>query len=253
MLAPERHQRILSILSRSGAAGVSQLAAELDVSAMTIRRDLATLEEQGLLARTHGGAILAGKNPSQEIPYTSKAGRQAAEKERIGRRAAALISEGDAIILDSGSTTLQIAKHIEASPLMVVTNDVAIAYTLGLRPGVTVAMPGGIMQPSLYTLLHPTTVQFISGLRVNKLFLAADAVHLENGVTNRTLDEVPVKQAMIRAAQEVILVADSSKFGKEVFARVCHLSSVHRLITDSACPPEMVDQLRAGGIQVELV
>lgn len=253
MLAPERHQRILAILSRSGATTVAQLAADLGVSGMTVRRDLQTLDEQGLLIKTYGGAIPAELNTSREIPYISKSLANAEAKQRIGRRAAALISEGDTIILDSGSTTLEVARQIEAASLMVVTNDVAIAYTLGLRPGISVALPGGLMQPNLYTLLRPEAVQFMSDLRVGKVFLAADAVHLEFGVTNRSLEEVPVKQAMIRAAHEVILVADSTKFGKEVFARVCQLEAVHRVITDADAPPELVSQLQARGIAVELV
>lgn len=253
MLVPERQQRILSILSRSGAATVQELAKELGVSAVTIRRDLAALAEQRLIVRTHRGAILAGKNPAQEIPYNDKALQHAAEKERIGRRAAELVHSGDTIILDSGTTTLQVAKHIQASPLITATNDVAIACTLGLRPGISVVLPGGTMQRGLYTLLHPSAVEFFSALRVDKLFLGVDAVHPKTGITNRTLEEVPVKQAMIRAADEVILVADSSKFGKEVFAQVCDLSAINYLITDAACPPEIVEALRAADIQVELV
>lgn len=253
MLAPERQQCVLNVLARTGAATVAQIAAELGVSAMTVRRDLQVLGEQGLLVKTHGGAILPEKNPAQEIPYSTKSRANADKKQRIGERAAALVAEGDAIMLDAGSTTLEVAKHLHASPLVVVTNDVAIAYTLGLRPDMTVIVLGGVMQPSLYTLIHTTTVDFISDLRVNKLFLGADAVHLEHGVTNRTLAEASVKRAMIRAAQEVVLTVDSSKFGKEVFSRVCSLDAVHRIITDSAAPPDMVGKIQEMGITVELV
>lgn len=253
MFAPERHQRIMSALSRTGTVTVAQITEELGVSAMTVRRDLQTLEEQGFLMRTHGGAILPDRNPAQEIPYASKSAANIQAKRLIGQRAAELVQDGDAIMLDAGSTTLEVARNLKASPLVVVTNDTAVAYTLGLRQGVTVIVPGGIMQENLYTLIHPTASQFISDLRVQKLFLGADALHMEHGVTNRTLVETPSKQAMIRAAQEVILVTDSSKFGKEVFARVCGLDAIHRVITDKGAPEEIVEKLREMGIVVDLV
>lgn len=232
MFQIERQERILEYINANTKANTNELAEYFSVSKVTIRRDIEALDAQGLIVKTHGGAISVAKNLHHEIPYAFKAERNQDSKKRIGVVAARYIEEGDIIILDSGSTTLEIAKNIVQKNVTVVTDDIKIAMELSDKDNVTVIVSGGTLNDSVYTLTGNNAIEFFSRLHVNKTFLGCDAVDLEFGISNRTYEEVDIKAAMIRAADEVIMVTDSSKLGRKVFCQLCDLSAIDKVIID---------------------
>lgn len=254
MLAEERRLQIVSELESHGSLTVKELASRFNVGVMTIRRDLAVLEQQGLAIRTHGGAMSVNNSVAMEVPYIRKAELNQHLKRRIGAAAAAMIQRGETLILDAGSTTFQVALHLPShADLTVVSNDLKILTELCTHPSVTVISTGGIVNPAVYTMIGPQVVAMLSTLHVDRVFLGADAVSLEAGITNRTYPEVSVKQAMIECAREVVLVCDSTKFGKQVFAQVCPLTRVNTIITDANLDSAMSEAIRELGINLHLV
>ncbi len=251
MLSAERRAYLLEKIQSSGFITVAEVSAALGVTPMTIRRDLDQLEREGLVVRSHGGAIHRLGGATMEIPYNVKRGRLVAEKTRIGALASTLVRDGDTIICDSGSTVFQLATQLRGKRrLTVVTNDLQVAIHLAGLSEVQVVVPGGVVNGPVYTLLGPQTEAFLRTLTVDRVFLGADAIDLEAGITNVNLVEVAVKQAMIGAAREVVVLADSSKFDRRVFARVCGLEAVSRVVTDRELPEEA---RRRYGDRVELM
>lgn len=253
MLAEERRRRIMQLVEARGSTSVKELSNSFGVTPMTIRRDLEALASEGLVIKTRGGAITRNYHTGTEVPYAAKMRAHLEEKIRIGRMAASFIRSGETVIIDSGSTAIEVARGLsDQAGLTVVTNDLKIAMELANRPDTTVVDTGGIVQKSVYTLVGPQTLAFLSGLHVDKTFLGADAVDQIVGLTNRTLQEVPIKQAMINAAKEVFLVADSSKFGQMVFAAIAPISSVHHIVTDDGLPEDTAKALVELGISLHL-
>lgn len=254
MLQNERHQRIIEAVRRDGYAEVSNLAEILGASGATIRRDLAYLEDQHLLMRTHGGAVLASGSTSQEPPLRVKRSRMVEAKRLIGRAAAELVSPGQTILLDAGSTTWQVAHHLlDHQHLVIVSNDLQILHHLADIPTFTVVDTGGVIRKSVYTLMGHRAESFIRTIHANWTFLGADAVHTEHGITNVNLEEAPIKQAMIRAGMKVVVVADHTKIDKVVFAKVCDLNEVHILITDSGIEEGLAAAIRETGVELQIV
>lgn len=250
MLARERRQLIVEMM-RAGGTTVRDLSSKLGVSPMTIRRDLVELEQQGMLGRVHGGAFLSEENMATEVPYARKRDEFLVEKKQIGKAAAELVRAGETLILDAGSTTLEVGRHLpDNMALTVVSNDLQVLMALAGRSGITVVDTGGILLASVFTLIGSQTEAFIRSLHVDRVFLGADAISPEHGVTNRTLPEVAAKQAMLHAAREVVLVADSRKFGRRVFASVCSLEHLHVIVTDSGVQPEMAAAIQDRGIRM---
>jgi DeoR family fructose operon transcriptional repressor len=251
MFAEERKQRILAALLRKPAVRVTELERTLRVSAASIRRDLAELERTGLLKRTHGGAIsvqMAVIEPS----LAEKEDRYQAEKIAIARLAAALIQRGDTIFLDAGSTTRQIARELRHHrEITVVTNALNIAWELSSSE-LELLVTGGHVRRGILSQVGPLADQAIAAVHVDKLFLAANGVDLNRGVTTPNLLEAQTKRAMIERASEVILVVDHSKFGRVTFGQICGLDRVHRVITDDRLPAATVTALASLGVKVEL-
>ncbi len=233
MLAAQRQARIIHELQKRGCVEIAELSGLLEVDRSTVRRDLANLSARGLVERTRGGALPGPSVGLRDIPYKVKRIERTPEKQAIGRAAAALVREGDTVLLDSGSTTYQIALALrQHASVSVVTNDLNVAMCLADSPGVRLVVAGGTLLDSVYALNGPQTVHALRDVRVDKLFLGADAIHHESGITNVTFVEVEVKQAMIAAAREVVVVADSSKFERHALARVCTLEEIDLIITD---------------------
>jgi len=251
----ERRESLHRLLQQNGYKSVSALAQELSCSVSTVRRDLAELAASGLLYRTHGGALaLAGYSTSHEPTLLEKQRLLVEEKRRIGQAAADLVHPGETVILDSGSTTWQVGQALKSkTPLTVVTNDIKILWDLANTPEFTLISAGGFLRPNVYTLLGSETVRFLENLTVNWTFLGADAVALQGGVTNVNLEEVAVKQAMIRAGRRTVLVTDRTKFGKTVFAKVCDLRRLDRIVTDAGLVPSLAQEMRAAGVSLQLV
>jgi len=233
LLGEARRQKILEWLEEEGSARVRTLAEAFGVSEVTVRQDLEKLESDGHIEREHGGAFLKSV-PQQVRAMALQHQGQLDAKDRIGRAAAALIGDGETIILDSGSTTSAIATHLPGRrDVTVITNALNIALMLGAESGFEVHMTGGQFKAPTLSLSGERSAEFFDGLYVRWLFLATAALDIDNGLTYPALSDISVKRAMIGAAEQVCLVADSSKIGQRSFTTLGGLDLVHILITDA--------------------
>lgn len=240
-----RRALILKELDDRGSVSVVELAARLDVSEMTIRRDLTDLEKDGVIRRVHGGAVSA-RGRSYEPPLMLREIENQDAKARIGERAAALIADGDSIALDIGTTTLQVARNlIGRRNLTVLTSSLNIANLLLGQPDVRLILSGGVVRLGEASLVGELAHYTYQNLFVDRLFLSVGAVDAASGLTEYNWDDALVKQAMIRSAKEVILVADATKFDRVAFARVAPLSVVHQLVTDRAPEGPLLEAINA--------
>lgn len=251
MFAEERKQRILAALHQKPAVRVTELGRALRVSEASIRRDLADLERTGLLKRTHGGAIGA-RMAMIEPSLAEKEDQYQQEKAAIARLAVTLIKRGDTIFLDAGSTTRQIARELRHHEgVTVVTNALNIAWELASSE-LELVVTGGQVRRGILSHVGPLADHAIAAVHVDKLFLAANGVDVEKGVTTPNLVEAQTKRAMVERATEVILVADHSKFGRVTFSRICGLDRVHRVVSDERLPASTANKLTALGLKLHL-
>ncbi|MDR2211236.1 MAG: DeoR/GlpR family DNA-binding transcription regulator [Spirochaetaceae bacterium] len=232
MFRIERQEKILDYVNRVKNAGNHELAREFGVSNVTIRRDLEALAKKRLLFKTHGGAVSLNNSFLTEIPYSSKEKILTAEKKRIGAAAASLVGTGDIIILDAGSTTLEVARHLAGGDITVLTNDIKIAMELAGKASIHVMVCGGKLESSVYTLTGGTSVDYFKKVHVNRTFLGCDALDIHFGISNRTCEEVEVKLAMLHAGEEVVMVTDHTKLNTKVFFHLCAVELIDRLIID---------------------
>lgn len=232
MLPHERREKILDLITEDGHATVLQLSKIFKVTEVTIRQDLEKLEKEGFIEREHGGAYLKniGLNVKNIVLQNQD---HLPEKAAIARKALEYINDGDTIILDSGSTTTEIAKLItNFKNLTVITNSLNIALILGEIPEINLVVTGGEFKAPTLSLTGQKAADFFNGLNVDKLFLATAGITLKSGLTYPSISDIVVKRAMIDSANEVYLVADSSKVGKSSFASLGALSLIDFLITD---------------------
>ena len=250
LLGEARRAKILEWLQEEGSARVRSLAEAFGVSEVTMRQDLEKLEADGHIVREHGGAFL--KSVTQQVRSMALQHLENMEaKQRIGRAAAELATDGETIILDSGSTTTEVAAHlIGKHDMTVITNALNIALMLGAEPGFDVHMTGGHFKAPTLSLSGERSADYFKGLFVQKLFLATAAIDLEAGLTYPAMSDIPVKRAMIEAAQKVILVADSSKIGARSFTSLGNLDLVHVLVTDAAIGAADRSAIEAVGVEV---
>lgn len=232
MLANQRRDKILELLKEDGSAKVINLAKLFKVTEVTVRQDLEKLEKDGLVMREHGGAFL--KNVEDQVKTFSLSNQDNLDKkELIANKCLEYIESGDTIILDSGSTTTEIAKKLKGiKNLTVITNALNIALMLGAEPGIEVIMTGGEFKPPTLSLTGQKAADFFTGLNVQKLFLATAGLSLKAGLTYPSISDLVVKKAMINAADTTYLVADSTKIGKSSFASLGALSLINYIITD---------------------
>ncbi len=233
MLANQRREKILELLQEDGSAKVVDLARLFKVTEVTIRQDLEKLDKDGLIIKEHGGAFF--KNVEDQVRTFSLVHQDNMDKkERIAIKCLEFIESGDTIILDSGSTTTEIAKKLKGiKNLTVITNALNIALILGAEPGIEVIMTGGEFKPPTLSLTGQKAADFFKGLNVNKLFLATAGISLKAGLTYPSISDIVVKKAMIDAAETTYLVADSTKIGKSAFASLGALSLINYIVTDS--------------------
>jgi DeoR family fructose operon transcriptional repressor len=254
MLAHERRTQILKKLNENRYVQVSDLAEEFDVTTVTIRRDLDEMEEEDLLIRKRGGAIRVNPGVSMEMPYNIKQHEMVDEKERIAQQALKFIEDGDTIILDSGSTTYSLALLLNSrTRLKVVTNDLKIAIKLSENPQIQLICTGGVARTSVYSLEGSIAESFIRDIKVDKTFLSTDAVHPNGVISNVNMEEVAIKRAMIESADQNFLLADSSKFNKSGFFKVCDLGEVDVLITDDGLPKTASEMIKSYEIKSFIV
>ncbi len=233
MLANQRRDKILELIQEDGSAKVIDLARIFKVTEVTIRQDLDKLEKDELVIKTHGGAYL--KNVEDQVRTFSLANQEnILQKELIAVKCLDYIDSGDTIILDSGSTTSEIAKKLRGyKNLTVITNALNIALILGAEPGIEVIMTGGEFKPPTLSLTGQKAADFFKGLNVQKLFLATAGISLKSGLTYPSISDLVVKKAMIDAADTTYLVADSTKIGRSSFASLGALSLIDYIITDA--------------------
>lgn len=251
MFQLERKEKILQYINERQKVLTKELVDEFGMTPVTIRSDISDLARLGLVIKTHGGALSVQHRLNMEIPAARKLQQNVERKRIIAELAVAHIESGDMILLDSGSTTLEIARRIQARDVTVITNDVMIAQVLIELGRVTLYMTGGRNISSVYALHGSETEEYLKKIRVNKLFMGCDALDFEWGVSNRTLEEVATKRAMMKASREVFAVADSSKFGRQVFAHLCALNEIDMLITDAITPEER-EKLSLLGVRVDV-
>lgn len=227
----ERRKLIIEELSKNEKIDIDQLATNLNVSSMTIRRDLNALEFNKKIIRTHGGAVLQNALV-HESSFVDKEGKFMLEKREIAKEAVNLIQDGSTILMDSGTTTLEIAKLLKGRQgFTVITNDIKIAVAL-MDSEVKVIIAGGELQNNIGALFGPLTENMLKEIHVDLCFLGAHAAHPEVGITAPTHEKAAIKKLMIDAAEKTWLVADSSKFNKKSLATVCDLSGIDGVITD---------------------
>jgi DeoR family transcriptional regulator of aga operon len=250
----ERLDQIAALLQVQGRVSVSNLSERFGVSAVTIRNDLATLEQQGRLVRTHGGAVVRPNLGMEPPAFAFRKELNLAEKERIGQAAAELVRDGDSVALDASTTAWQVARHLkDRRELTVVTNGLFIALEFVDSPDVTVVMPGGTLRAASASLVGEQGACILERYHVQKGFFGAGGFTLEEGLTDTNQYEVALKQRMVQRSKEVIAIVDSSKWGQVAFASLASPDQLDRVIVDTSAPAEMVAALRQRGIQVILV
>jgi len=252
LLPADRLQVITDFIRQRGSVRSRDLVQALGVTDETIRRDLARLAEQGLVRRAHGGALAV--RPSDETDTAFRLREHAVEKAAIGRRAAELVKDGSSIILDSGTTTLGLARALRGKEnLTVVTTAVTNAIELVGNPTMSVIMTGGVIRPTTFGASGQLAAATLRGLHVDQTFLAIHSASVAGGLTYPLFEEVDAKRAMIEAASEVILLADHSKFGRQALVRVAPITAVNRIITTAGIDPGEAAAIRDLGIELIIV
>lgn len=255
LMADERKQRIIELLQLRGRLTVEELVETLRVSAMTVRADLDALADSGLLLRSRGGAL----KPDGFVPIYPLAIRenfQKAEKQRIAKAAAELVRPNQTIVLDSGSTTMEMARRVRAlkvRPLTVITNSLQIATELAGINQVSVVLPGGILRPDSYSMIGPFAERTLRELSADQAFLGVDGLDPSYGLCTTDILGSHIDSLMIQIAREVTVIADSTKIGRRGLSVFAKVSSIHRLITDSGANRRLVEEIRAQGVTVQLV
>jgi DeoR family transcriptional regulator, aga operon transcriptional repressor len=251
-----RLNSVLELLTERGRLDIEEVAAELDVSPATIRRDFDHLAEQQLVTRTRGGAVSAPV--SYDLPLRYKASRHVSEKQRIGAATAALLPAGCVLGLTGGTTATEVARAVaarasgDAKQVTIVTNAVNIAGELMVRPHVRVVLTGGVARPQSYELIGPLAERTLVDLSLDVAVLGVDAVDPEFGASTRHEGEAAINALIASRAREVIVVADSSKLAQRAFARVCPVSAVATLVTDDQAGPAVAAAFERAGVRVLL-
>jgi DeoR/GlpR family transcriptional regulator of sugar metabolism len=251
MFAAERKFRIREILSTERTVSASQLAQMLGVTSATVRRDLAALESEGLLVRSHGGAVSRISSTAFQGSYDYLLGVNKAEKAAIAQEAAKLVLDGDTVFLEGSTTVFELARCLRhRSRLNVVTNSPAIVLQFQHSPGVSVISTGGQLIKDILYLDGTWTRRVLSEIRLDKAVLGISAIDPSYGMSTADHAEAEIKQLLIRAARQRIGLGDHTKFGKQSFAFVGPVTDLQILVTDRGVDQEYVEQLREKGIQV---
>lgn len=246
----ERHEQLLKFVERHQRVTVNQICEQFAISPATARRDLEVLSERGEIERFHGGAKAIRQAPP-EAPVLQRAGEQAEEKKRIGQETAELISDGETVFLGSGTTVLEVARHLrDRRDLTVITNSLLVINALANVPSITVVGLGGVLRQSELSMIGHITEQALREVRMDKVILGMRAISLEAGMTNDYLPEVMTDRAIIQMAPELIVVADHTKFGKIASAYLASVQRIATLVTDSDTDAELLARLEAMGIRI---
>lgn len=252
MLALDRKSQIVRLVETRGSVRVAELASLFGVTEETIRRDLDQLAREGLLRRTHGGAVSL-RGTGYEAPVLERSIKNVEAKTRIGARAVQLLEDGDTCILDASTTALQMARQFPNLRVTVLTNSIPVAQELVTRDRLTVIGLGGMVRERSLSFVGPLAERALRNYHVDKVFLSCKGIDLEHGLTDSNELEVELKKLMVEAGREVIVLADASKIDYVGFSLICSLDSVHKVVTEEQAPAEFVAGLRERGIEVLLV
>ena len=254
--ARERQEHIARIVEEHGRARVADLAGRFGVSAVTIRKDLVVLESEQRLVRTHGGAIAIDRGRA-ELSFDIRERLQSEEKQRIGAAAAALVHDGESIVMDASTTALAVARHLKVrggwSQVTVITNGLRLASELAGHRGITVLMLGGRVRWEALSVVGQLGDGLFRRINVQKAFLGAAGFTLESGLADATDEEAQMKRSMVAAAREVIALVDHTKWERAASATFCATDQIHMVITDASAPDAMVRALLGRGVEVRLI
>lgn len=248
MTADERKHRIEAYLQRVEFASLEELSQHVEASVSTVRRDLSVLEAAGELRRTHGGARIVTPK-TDEFAFSARDTHQLSEKELIGKACAALIGSNQSVILDAGTTVYHVARYLEPKTPQIVTNSLPVANLFAGAGKVEVVVSGGVIYPRLGVLVGPLAVEAFSKMHADVAVMSAGGITLD-GLTNSHGLLIDIQLAMMRAAAKVIMCLDHTKFGRRSVTPLSGLEEIDTIVTDSAAPAELVEGLRAKGIEV---
>lgn len=252
MLIAERQTRLKELLARRGMSDLDTLAAELNVSHSTVRRDVEMLEQAGLVNRTHGGVIWIGeKSNTGARPYAfdQRMGYQLDAKRQIARAARRLVQPGETVLIDGGTTTFYLAQELLGQPMQLVTNSLPIANLFLNDENVELILAGGLMYPRYGVLLGPMAENVLSTIHTKTMFLSVAGIH-ESSLYNQNLLLVQAERRMIQQSQQVVLLADSSKFGQQALAKLGGLDEIDIVVSDSALAQEQRAAIKAAGCEL---
>lgn len=256
VFARERQEHIVRIVEEHGRARVSDLARQFQVSTVTIRKDLVILESEHRVVRTHGGAINLDRS-RPELAFEIRERLQADEKLWIGAAGAALVQDGESIVMDASTTALSVARHLRArrgwSQLTVITNGLRLASELAGHPGITVLMLGGRVRWEALSVVGQLGDGLFKRINVQTAFLGAAGFTLESGLSDATDEEAQIKRSMVSAARQSIAIVDHTKWERAAFATFCSTDQISVVLTDEGAPDAMVRALTGRGIEVRLV
>lgn len=255
MITNERQIEIINMLKKTPSVKVSELSEKLNVTLVTIRRDLKELEDANMLKRTHGGAINIVNSSFEELLF-EKENKNIEEKKAIANAACGMIIEGDTILLDSGTTTLELVKAIKKSQkhnITVVTNAFNVAAELISESKIDTIFIGGNIRYTTSSTVGPMAENALQNIYVDKVFIGINSIDFERGLTTPNLFEAQVKQKMVKAGREIFVLADSSKFNKSSFGIVCPISEVDHIITDKKIDKTYIEHLENEGTEVIIV
>jgi DeoR family transcriptional regulator of aga operon len=248
----ERQNQILQFIQRNQRISITEVCENFSVSEATARRDLETLAGEGKVQRVHGGAIALTKAPP-ESPILQREREQSDEKVRIGQAAAALVQEGETVFLGSGTTVLEVARALKICPnLTVITNSLPVVNVLAGLENINVICLGGMLRDSELSFIGHITEQALAEVRADKVFIGTRAISLEHGLTHEFLPETMTDRAILKAGQEIIVVADHTKLGRAATVLLAPLESIQTLVTDQAALQEFTEAVQSRGIRVIL-
>ncbi len=246
----ERQNKILQWINQRNRITVGEVCENYAVSEATARRDLETLAANGKVQRVHGGAIAIDKAPP-EMPMLQRQVDQINEKQRIGTLAASLVKDGDTVFLGSGTTVLEVARHLkDRQNLTVITNSLPVVILLSDSANITIVCVGGLLRPSEFSFIGHMAEQLLVGVRAEKVFIGVRAINIKEGLTNDYLPETLTDRAILNIGRENIVVADHTKFGRTSTVLLVPIQHIHTLITDTETPEEVIREINRENIRV---
>lgn len=250
MLVAERHQKILELLEERKSIRVSELSRIFSITEETVRRDLEKLERQGKLMRSHGGALRIESSDRLEVPYDEREIMNVKEKKQIAKEAIQFVQKNDQIILDASTTAWYMAKELPNIPLTVLTNSIKVATELSRKSNISVISTGGFLRTESLSFVGPLAERSLESYYVNKAFLSCKGFHSRRGLSEANEQQAKVKEFMMKNAETVYMMVDSSKFGIQSFIKLGDFEQLDYVITDRKTKKEIIEQIEEKGIQV---